>query len=234
MQASGPGTGPGAPGELPVFVERPTGPVVRDGLRLAAVPAAAGVLAVLTGHGLVALGLLGLAGGLVAFFRNPERVPAGDELSAVSPADGRVISVAEALDGDGEKRLRIGVYLSLLDVHVTRAPVAGRVVAVERHGGGHHPAFIPDAERVSPACAMTLETPRGERVRVVQITGVLARRIVCHPRVGEWVARGARYGLIRFGSRTDVVLPPGARARVQPGDRVRGGSSVIATLPEAA
>jgi phosphatidylserine decarboxylase len=71
-------------------------------------------------------------------------------------------------------------------------------------------------------------------VRVVQITGLIARRIVCHPRVGEWVARGARYGLIRFGSRTDVVLPPGATARVQAGDRVRGGSSVIATLGPAA
>lgn len=220
------------PGDLPVFVERPTEPIVRDALGLAAVPGAACAIALATGHALSGLVLLGLAAVVLAFFRNPERAVPGDDRTAVSPADGRVITVGEVEDPDGTKRLRIGVYLSLLDVHVTRSPLAGRVVAVERHGGGHHPAFIPDAERSNPACALTLETERGERVRVVQIAGVLARRIVCHPRVGEWLPRGARYGLIRFGSRTDVVLPPGARARVQPGDRVRGGSSVIATLPE--
>ena len=81
---------------------------------------------------------------------------------------------------------------------------------------------------------MTLETERGERVGVAQITGLIARRIICHPRPGEWIARGARYGLIRFGSRTDVVLPMDAELRVRPGERVRGGSSVIAQLPRDA
>jgi phosphatidylserine decarboxylase len=79
---------------------------------------------------------------------------------------------------------------------------------------------------------LTLETAGGTRVRVAQITGLIARRIVCHAQVGEWLEKGARYGMIRFGSRTDVVLPLGSRARVAKGDRVRGGSSVLAELPE--
>jgi phosphatidylserine decarboxylase len=214
----------------PVFVERPTEPIVRDAYALAAVPLLLALVAIGTGHVRGGVVLLGLAGFVFAFFRNPERAIPGDERTVVSPADGRVIAVGEIEEPDGGKRLRIGIFLSVFNVHVNRAPVAGRVVAVERRGNEYLPAFNPEVETRNVACAMTLETAQRECVRVVQITGVIARRIVCHPKVGEWIARGARYGLIRFGSRTDVVLPPGATARVAPGERVRGGSSVIATL----
>ena len=108
---------------------------------------------------------------------------------------------------------------------------AARVVAIERSGSAFLAAFNPEAETRNVRLDLVLETPAGARVRVSQITGLIARRIVCHAKVGEWLPRGVRYGLIRFGSRTDVVLPTGSRPRVAKGDRVRGGSSVIAELP---
>jgi phosphatidylserine decarboxylase len=128
----------------------------------------------------------------------------------------------------------VGIFLSIFDVHVNRCPVAGRVVAVERSGSRYLAAFDRRAETDNARCELVLETADGECVSVVQIVGLVARRIVCHPQVGEWVGRGARYGLIRFGSRTDVVLPADAELRVRRGERVRGGSSVVAELPRSA
>jgi len=215
---------------LPVFAERPTEPIVPDAWRMAALPLALGVAFLLLRSSWTVL-WFALAGFVLAFFRNPERMPPGDERTVVSPADGRVIAVGEVEDGKGSKLLRIGIFLSIFNVHVNRAPLAGRVVEIVRSGSQYLAAYNPDAERLNVSCSLTLETARGERVRVVQITGLIARRIVCHPRVGEWLHRGDRYGLIRFGSRTDVWLPSSARARVRIGDRVRGGSSVVAELP---
>jgi phosphatidylserine decarboxylase len=216
--------------EVPVFDERPTEPIVPDAWRMAALPLGLALAFLLARSGWAFL-WLGLAGFILAFFRNPERLIPGDERTVVSPADGRVIAVGEVEDGSGSKRLRIGIFLSVFNVHVNRAPLAGRVVEIVRSGSQYLAAFNPDAERLNVSCSLTLETARGERVRVVQITGLIARRIVCHPRVGEWLRRGDRYGLIRFGSRTDVLLPAAARPRVRVGDRVRGGSSVVAELP---
>jgi phosphatidylserine decarboxylase len=148
----------------------------------------------------------------------------------VAPADGRVIDAGEIEQPDGSKAERVGIFLSVFDVHVNRAPVAGRVLSVERGGTRYRAAFDRKAEHQNVRCEMTLEMADGRRVGVVQITGLIARRIVCHPRVGEWVRRGERYGLIRFGSRTDVLLPPGTAMVVKRGDRVRGGETVIARL----
>jgi len=216
------------------FVERPTAPVVPDAWGLAAVPALAAAACGAAGWGVVAVGLAALAGFVVFFFRNPDRRPPPDPAAVVAPADGRVLHVDEIEEADGGKALRIAIFLSVLDVHVNRMPLAGRVVAVERAGRRFRAAFDSRAEADNARCTLTLETAEGLRFRVVQIVGLVARRIVCHPRVGEWVERGERFGLIRFGSRTDVVLPAGAVPRVRRGDRVRGGSSVVAHLGEAA
>jgi phosphatidylserine decarboxylase len=224
---------PAASVEPPVFAERPTEFIVKDAFVLGALPLAlAGVAGAL---GWTALGALLLAGTLfvAAFFRNPPRVIAGDERSVVAPADGRVLEAGEVELSDGSKAKRVGIFLSVFDVHVNRAPVAGRVVSIERAGTSYRAAFDRRAEGTNVRCTLVLDTAFGERVRVVQITGLIARRIVCHPRVGEWLRRGDRYGLIRFGSRTDVVLPLSAELRVRRGDRVRGGSSIVAQLPEA-
>ena len=215
----------------PVFQERLTGPLAPDAYAFAVPLLAAGAVALF--FGFVALGVLALGLGLfvTAFFRNPRRdVPPGDR-EVVSPADGRVIALDEVELPGGEKGVRIGVFLSVFDVHVNRAPVAGRVVSIERSGDAYLAAFNPEAETRNVRLDLTLELASGARVRVAQITGLIARRIVCHARVGEWLERGVRYGLIRFGSRTDVVLPGGSQALVAKGDRVWGGSSVLAELP---
>jgi phosphatidylserine decarboxylase len=217
-------------GDSERFAERPTEFVVRDALVLGAAPMAlAGVCGLLGAAGL-GYALLGLTVFVAFFFRNPLREIPGDENTVVAPADGRVIEAGEVESEDGGKMLRIGIFLSVFNVHVNRAPLAGRVVSIERGGTRFLAAFDRRAGTENVRCAMTLETGQGIRFRVVQITGLIARRIVCHPRVGQWVERGARFGLIRFGSRTDVWLPFGTELLVARGDRVRGGSSEIARL----
>jgi phosphatidylserine decarboxylase len=216
--------------EGPVFEERLTGTLTPD-VYTTALPllAIAGLFLALQWW---IAATLALALGLFTafFFRNPSREIPGDERAVVAPADGRVIDAGEIETETGAKALRIGIFLSIFDVHVNRAPVAGRVLAKERSGDEYLAAYRKAAERRNARCTMTLETAGGARVDVVQITGVIARRIVCQPAVGEWLERGVRYGMIRFGSRTDVVLPAGSEARVAIGDRVRAGSSVIAAL----
>ena len=149
--------------------------------------------------------------------------------SSATPSDGTVLSVERLADtrlGDGEL-LRVAVFLSVLDVHVNRSPVAGRVVEQWVEDGGYAPAMKPAAEH-NVAAYTVLDTERG-RVTVVQRTGLVARRIVHRAPVGSLLARGERFGLIRFGSRTDVYLPAeAARATVSPGEKVTGGSTVIA------
>ena len=218
----------------PVFTERLTGRFAPDARATALPLLAAGVLAAPLAGAWLAVPLLALGAFAAAFFRNPERALPADPDAVVAPADGKVIEVGECELPDGSKGLRIGIFLSVFNVHVNRAPVAGRVVAIERSGDAFLAAFNPEAETRNVRLDMTLELASGARVRVAQITGLIARRIVCHAAVGEWLARGARYGLIRFGSRTDVVLPAGSRARVERGDRVRGGASILAELPEEA
>jgi len=234
------GTGPqesaarGAAAEAPAFEERPTSWLVEDAYRFATLPLLGAALAGIAGWTALAWLLLGLALFVGFFFRNPDRAVPGDRSAVVAPADGRVVDVGEIELPDGSKALRIGIFLSIFDVHVNRAPVAGRVVAIERSGDAYLAAFNPEAETRNVRCDVVLETGSGDRVTVSQITGLVARRIVCHPRIGEWLGRGERYGLIRFGSRTDVVLPRAtSEARVRRGDRVRGGETVIARYPGA-
>ncbi|MGH3742151.1 MAG: phosphatidylserine decarboxylase [Micromonosporaceae bacterium] len=167
-----------------------------------------------------------------AFFRDPERVPPEDPQSVVSGCDGQVLGVERLTDdrfasAEHSDWLRIAVFLSVLDVHVNRSPVAGRVLEVIRETGSNAPAMKPAAEH-NVAAYTVLGTARGPVV-VAQRTGILARRIVNRTRPGTLLARGERFGLIRFGSRTDVYLPAdSADSLVAPGERVIGGESVIA------
>jgi phosphatidylserine decarboxylase len=167
---------------------------------------------------------------VAAFFRDPERTTPDDPNAIVAASDGKVLSVEHMVDtrlGDGEF-LRIAVFLSVLDVHVNRAPVAGRVSDYFVEDGGFAAAMKPEAEH-NVAAYTVLNTTRGTVV-VAQRTGLIARRIVQRAPVGSMLAKGERFGLIRFGSRTDVYLPASAAdAAVAPGDKVRGGSTVIAT-----
>lgn len=165
---------------------------------------------------------------VAGFFRDPEREVPEEDTLVVAASDGRVVSVERITDERlGGEFLRIAAYLSLLDVHINRAPVAGRVVDYFFEDGGYAAAMTPDAEH-NLAAYTILQTTRG-RVVVAQRTGVLARRIVNRAPVGALLARGERFGLIRFGSRTDVYLPAGAaEPLVAPDDRVLGGVTPIA------
>ncbi|HEU4425260.1 MAG TPA: phosphatidylserine decarboxylase [Pilimelia sp.] len=174
---------------------------------------------------------------VAAFFRDPERDVPDDDAAVVAASDGKVLAVervrdarfgpADAEPGPGEEFLRIAVFLSVFDVHVNRSPVPGRVRDYFVTDGGFAAAMKPAAEH-NVAAYTVLDTPRGTVV-VAQRTGLVARRIVQRAPVGALLAKGERFGLIRFGSRTDVYLPADrARAAVAPGDRVLGGSSVIA------
>jgi phosphatidylserine decarboxylase len=218
--------------KAPVFEERLTGVLAPEAIYFGVPLLLLGGISLGAGQTVAAVVLDALGLFVFSFFRNPRReIPPGDGI-VVSPADGRIIDVAEVEVAPGEKALRIAIFLSVFNVHVNRAPLAGRVVAIERTGTKFLAAFNPDAESRNVRLDLTLETVGGRRVRVAQITGLIARRIVCHAQVGEWLEKGARYGMIRFGSRTDVVLPLGAKPRVTKGDRVRGGSTVLAELSE--
>lgn len=200
---------------------------------VAGVGIAAAGLRLLTGHGAGA-GLLATAA-VAAFFRAPHRTPPPRADVVLAPADGTVATVREVLppaelDLPREPCVRVSVFLSLLDVHVQWVPVQGRVRVVEYTPGAFLSADLDKASEDNERNAITLETADGVRVGVVQIAGLLARRIVNPLRPGDEVAAGERFGLIRFGSRVDTYLPPGATALVTPGQRSVGAETVLAEL----
>jgi len=181
----------------------------------------------------VAGGVLGVAALFtVWFFRNPpRRVPADPNL-VVSPGDGRVLTVVEEEEPRflKERAVRVSIFLSPLNVHINRMPCAGRVVAIGYFPGKFLVASRPGATLENEQTAVLIDTETGHRVLCVQVAGYVARRIVCWLTEGERVARGERYGLIRFGSRMDLYLPIGTKVEVAVGDRVKGGESVIGVL----
>lgn len=172
-----------------------------------------------------------LAAAAAFFFRDPDRtVPDGPNL-VVSPADGRVLIAGDPAGAEGPPGTwtRISIFLSPIDVHVNRTPVDGRVTRVEYHPGKFLPAYRPDAGRLNEWTEIWFARPGGPVV-CRQIVGVLARRIVCRLKEGDEVARGQRFGVMKFGSRIDLFLPPTAHVAVKRGDRVVGGETTIATL----
>jgi phosphatidylserine decarboxylase len=168
------------------------------------------------------------------FFRDPNRALPIDETAVVAAADGVVVEITEMEEPDVVKApmRRIAIFLSVFDVHTNRAPVAGTVIYSERRVGKMLDARHPDASRLNECRTWGIASAAGTVV-VRQITGAIARRIVAWAQVGQHVARGERFGMIRFGSRTEVYLPPTAEVIVRVGDRVQGGASVIARLAVA-
>jgi len=203
--------------------------MVRDGY-LYAVPltAAAVLLGGLTNPAWAIVPLL-LAAFLLWFFRDPERAIPADAGAVVSPGDGKVTDVAPGTV-NGERRTRISIFLSVFDVHVNRSPIAGTIRDVRYQRGKFLDARSPACAELNEQNAVTVEGD-GQTVVFKQIAGLLARRIVFNPKVGDRVERGQRIGLIKFGSRVDVVFDSAARLNVKVGDRVQGGASVLAYLP---
>ena len=158
------------------------------------------------------------------FFRDPRRTIPTDPNVVVSAADGRVARIDENENGK-----LVSVFLSPLDVHINRSPIAGRIEAIQYIRGRKTPAMSDEASMVNERNSLTIV---GENMTVVctQIAGILARRIVCWKKAGDTVELGEKFGLIKFGSRTDVTVPAGASIKVNVGDRVVGGETIIAEL----
>jgi phosphatidylserine decarboxylase len=164
------------------------------------------------------------------FFRDPERVVPAGPGDIVSPADG-VVTQAEWIETASGSRLRLSIFLNVFDVHVNRAPVAGTVTAVEYREGGFLNAMKPESVVVNEQTLVVIDAG-GYQVSYKQIAGLLARRIVCAVQVGDRLERGQRVGMIKFGSRTDVLMPADAVLKVKSGMRVKGGSTILAVLPQ--
>ncbi len=176
---------------------------------------------------------------VIWFFRDPaRRIPAEQGL-VVSPADGRVVDVTPGISGPDlpcDGYTRVAIFLSVFNVHVNRAPVGGTVESVDYTAGRFLSAFKAEASTENERNRIGLmsgEDQRRDLIPFTQIAGLIARRIACYKKPGDTVRRGERVGLIRFGSRTEILIPPGYRVDVVPGDRVRGGSSIIASLRPA-
>jgi phosphatidylserine decarboxylase len=164
------------------------------------------------------------------FFRDPEReIPAGPG-EIVSPGDG-VVTEADWIETANGSRLRLSIFLSVFDVHVNRAPVAGTVKAVEHREGSFLNAMKPESVVMNEQTLVVIDAG-GYEVSYKQIAGLLARRIVSTVKVGDRLERGQRVGMIKFGSRVDVLMPADAVPRVKNGMRVRGGSTILAVLPQ--
>lgn len=206
--------------------------IVREGIPFIALPLAgaailAGALATfglssLVWVGVAILVLLGLFSAF--FFRDPARTIPDDENVIVSAADGRVTRVERS---DGESF--VSVFLSPLDVHVNRSPIAGTITGIDYVAGKKSPATSDRASLINERNSLVI---KGERISVTctQIAGIVARRIVCWPNVGDRLERGERFGLIRFGSRTDLSMPGNVSILVEVGDRVVGGETIIARI----
>jgi phosphatidylserine decarboxylase len=169
------------------------------------------------------------------FFRDPERVTPGRRGLVVAPADGRIVSVAAVAPppelGLGETpRWRVAIFLSVIDVHVNRMPADGTVTRIAYRHGKFVNASLDKASTDNERNALAIRLADGRDMAVVQIAGLIARRILCHVHEGDRLAAGARFGLIRFGSRTDLYLPEGVQPLVVEGQTMIGGETIIAEL----
>jgi phosphatidylserine decarboxylase len=168
------------------------------------------------------------------FFRDPDRNIPTDQSAVLAAADGTVHDISEVEETEVLKTRmrRVGIFLSIFDVHTNRAPIDGRIIYRQHHEGLCLDARSPDCSEKNEAMTWGFENPRATLV-VRQLTGAIARRIVAWAGVGDQVARGERFGMIRFGSRTEVYLPLAANVLVKVGDHVAGGSTIIARLPDS-
>jgi phosphatidylserine decarboxylase len=206
--------------------------MVRDGyLYGLALLAVAVVVHLFTGGWVWAIIPILLAAFFLWFFRDPPRaIPQGEGL-VVSPADGKLTAIERVMTPAGES-LRLSIFLSVFDVHVNRSPISGVLREVRYQKGEFLNALNPDSAEKNEQNLAAVESDDGYEVSFKQIAGLLARRIVFNPKTGDRLKRGQHVGMIKFGSRVDVLLPAHAELRVKKGDRVKGGASVLAYIPD--
>ena len=204
-------------------------PVAREGWPFILGPAVAALGLTLLGHRRLATPFWAASAASLGFVRDPERSVPAVTRGVLAPADGRVTSVEDAVDPFVGPSRRVSIFLSPLDVHINRAPIAGLVTDTVYTPGRFVAAYHPTAGEVNERCAVRIQGDQA-RVTVVQVAGVVARRIVCRVGAGDKLEAGERFGMIRFGSRTDCYMPKGTDVRVKVGDRVVGGVTVVGLL----
>jgi phosphatidylserine decarboxylase len=203
--------------------------VAREGLPYILVPLLLAGISLVFGYWPAALVFTALAAFMAYFFRDPQRIAPSESRVIVSPADGRITRIRALAPEDENSPMVISIFLSPLDVHINRSPMAGKIINVTYTQGKFLMATKEASSLVNEQNALTIH---GEEVTVVckQIAGVLARRIICWKRAGDEVALGERFGLIKFSSRTDLILPRNVQLEVREGMRVKGGATVIGRI----
>lgn len=202
--------------------------IVKESIPYILIPVLLSVAAGALGYWYVTAFLLVVALFMAFFFRDPKRVPPSDPDVIVSPADGRVTRIESQSPGTSSPTV-VSIFLSPFDVHINRSPITGKIVDVLYSPGKFLIATNEQASLVNEQNALTIQ---GDRITVVckQIAGILARRIVCWKQKGDRLGLGERFGMIKFSSRTDVLLPENVRVTVKKGERVRGGVTIIGRI----
>ncbi len=207
-------------------------PIAVEGYPFIAVFGIVTILLVIISWKVIALAAFCLTLFVAFFFRNPERIPPADENAVVAPADGKIIYLGKAPEEHvGAEMQKISIFMSVFNVHINRSPISGRVIDTFYNRGRFLDVRDERATFENERAGLVMENTQGTRIVVVQVAGLIARRIVCYLRRGDNIRRGARYGLIRFGSRLDVFLPPEADIRVKVGDKTVAGETVLGYLP---
>lgn len=190
------------------------------------------VIASLLDYDLIGMSALACTAFLLYFFRDPERITPDDEDVIVSPADGKVILVEKVFDDRfvNEHVYKISIFMNIFNVHVNRMPMSGRVSAIEHEPGRFYSANTDRAALENEFCAVTVNTSSEVRFAVVQVAGLIARRIVCWITKGDAISKGQRFGMIRFGSRVDLYLPLKTQIEISPGQKVRAGETILGYL----
>ncbi len=208
-------------------------PVARQGIPLIALGLAGIALFIWLGlpMGWGAVGLFTLF--VVSFFRDPEREPPQGERAILAPADGKILLIEESGEPPFSTKgaIKISIFMSIFNCHVNRIPISGRIEKVLYRAGKFYSANKDQAPSQNEQNALLLKTGDGHEISFVQIAGLIARRIVCWVKEGEPVKQGQRFGLIQFGSRVDLYLPPSTRVWIKRGDRVKAGLTIIGELP---
>ncbi len=204
-------------------------PVATEGYPFIGLFAFVTLVFALLGWGFLTLIFLGLTLFTIYFFRNPERTVPEDPRAVIAPADGKVVFVGEVTEDRyfKDRAVKVSIFMSVFDVHVNRAPCSGKVVEMFYNKGEFLNAALDKASLQNEQGGILLETEEGNRLLFVQIAGLVARRIITYPVVGDVLQRGMRYGLIRFGSRVDVYFPVGSEIKVGLGERTRAGETVL-------
>ncbi len=210
-------------------------PVAKEGYPFILLAAFAAFLAAILGYDMVSLVGFLLTTFVLFFFRDPERVIPDEDDVLVSPADGRIILIEKVFDDRFVKEhvYKVSIFMNVFNVHVNRMPFAGTVDRIQYSAGSFYSANTQRGALNNEFCALTLITPQKRKIAVVQVAGLIARRIVCWATKGDSLEKGQRFGIIRFGSRVDLYLPSNVQLEVSNGQKVKAGETVLGYLPSS-